>query len=365
MLSSGATVLDQYIEVSVMRRTISDDASQEPLSHGQNRLNQRRVGPREYARRRSLLHEDPDIDVVDMATLVAVANAIEEEAVRRYEQLADLMERRGEPATAAAFRVMLEEERRHVTAVHHWAASVGESVPLADTFEWRLPPELSSSWEEIAGSALLTPYVAFAMAVENEQRAFSFYAYLAAHAENAQIRAEAEKLGAEELRHAALLRRWRRRAYHRERRPARQVPLEIDSVEMLRDVLAQKEASISRIHHALAQRLELAGETADAQLLERMIPISLRPPASTVQSPTGSPAAKRILDAAGSTETDPRRLLVDAQKPLESLADILEAAMVDADGDLFEEAANAMHSVVERMAEISMAITRASETRGS
>lgn len=334
-----------------MRRTPSNHDSREPLAFGQNMRDQRRVGPEEYTRRRSLLHDDPDIDVVSMATLAGIAKAIENESVRRYTQLAELMKRRGEPATAAAFRVMLEEERRHVAAVDRWAASVGEPAMAARDFEWRLPADLSSSWDKISGSALLTPYRAFAVAVENEERAFSFYAYLAAHAENAQIQAEAEKLGAEELQHAALLRQWRRRAYHRERiaQPER---LRIDSVEGLRDVLAQHEAAIATAHLALASRLKRAGDKASAQLLERSIPTKMQPPVPTASRPD-TPASET---AGAPDEDDPRHLLVEAQKPLEALADVLEAVMATADGDLFEEAAAAMAGVVKRIAQISLQI---------
>lgn len=344
-----------------MRRTHSNEDPHEPLALGQDKRDQRRVGPREYSRRRSLLHDDPDIDVVNMATLVEVAKAIEGEAVRRYTMLAELMEHRGEPATAAAFRVMLEEERRHVTAVDQWAASVGEPVLAAEDCEWQLPADLSSSWDEISGSVLLTPYRAFAVAVENEERAFSFYAYLAAHAESGQIRAEAEKLGAEELRHAALLRQWRRRAYHRERRgAARPAPLQIDSVEMLRDVLAQHEAAIAAAHLALAHRLKRTGDEASAQLLEQSIPPTAQPPAATSRSDTPAPGTGGTPDA-----DDPRHLLADAQKPLEALADTLEAVMATGDGDLFNEAARAMSDVVGRIAQISFRIGRSNEAQGT
>ncbi len=344
-----------------MRRTKPNQDSPEPLAHGQSRLNERRVEPGEYARRRSLLQDDPSIDVVNMATLIAIANAIEEESVRRYTLLAELMERRGEAATAAAFRVMLEEERRHVTAVQRWATSVDGSVPAADAFEWRLPADLSSSWDKISASTLLTPYRAFAMAVENEQRAFSFYAYLAAHAEDAQVQAEAEKLGAEELRHAAMLRRWRRRAYHRERRPALPVPLEIDSVEILRDVLTEHEAAIARTHRALADRLKRVGDDASAQVLERSIPKTARRQVPTPTSSVDDPAEMGTGDGSGSDE--PRHLLIDAQKPLEALTDALEVVMASADGELFEEAASAMQGIVERIAQISMQIGRSDEAQ--
>lgn len=343
-----------------MRRTHSNGDPHEPLALGQNRRNQRREGPEEHMRRRSLLRHDPDIDVVDMATLAGVARAIENEAVRRYALLAQLMDERGEPATAAAFRVMLEEERNHVAAVDRWAASVGEAEPADEDFQWLLPNDLSSSWDDIAASALLTPYRAFAVAVENEQRAFAFYAYLAAHAENAQVRAEAEKLGGEELRHAALLRRWRRRAYHRERRMARQTRIEIDSPDVLRDVLAQHEAAIAATHLALVPRLKRAGDAASAQLLQRSLP-----PGQEPQAPDAAAGAEApVRDAVGGANADdPRHLLVDAQKPLEALADVLEAVMATAEGELFEQAAAAMEQVVGRIAQISLRIGDSTEAR--
>ncbi len=333
-----------------MGGTPSDRGLHEPFSLGTDRRDADRPWRQHSTRRRSLLRDDPDIDVVNMATLVRIAKAIEDEAVRRYALLAGLMDRRGEPATALAFRVMLDEERRHVVAVDRWAASVGEPGPASGDFEWRLPADLSSSWEDIAGSALLTPYRAFAVAVENEERAFSFYAYLAARAENEQTRAEAEKLGAEELRHAALLRRWRRRAYHRERRPTRPGPPQLDSVETLRDFLARQEAAIAAAHSALAARLKRAGDVASAQLLERPVPGSPQP--RVAGAVPGLETA--WPDTAGESDEDPRHLLVDAQKPLEALADVLEGVMATADGDLFDEAAAAMGGVVERIARISL-----------
>lgn len=315
-----------------------------------------RFGPAESGRRRGLLRDDPDIDVVDMATLVGIARAIEDEAVRRYALLAELMERRDEPATAAAFRVMLEEERRHVAAVARWAASVDAPAPAADQLQWRLPADLAGSWDDIAGSALLTPYRAFAVAVENEQRAFSFYAYLAAHADDAQVRAEAEKLGSEELRHAALFRRWRRRAYHRERRIPHHEAGQVLSVEGFRDVLAQHEAGIASAHLALAAKLRRAGDEAGALLLERGLPATSRGPATPAPPPTEPPVAG-AGGAAGGDDT--RHLLIDALKPLETLADVLETVMATAEGELFEEAAAAMQTVVERIARIAPQIARA------
>ena len=58
------------------------------------------------------------------------------------------------------------------------------------------------------------------MAVRNEERAFAFWSYVAAHAEAPEIRQAAETMAHEELGHVATLRRERRRAFHAERRQA-------------------------------------------------------------------------------------------------------------------------------------------------
>lgn len=334
-------------------RPIRDNDSPGALALGQDARDERRAGPRESARRRSPLQHDPSIEVVDMAMLVQVARAIEDEAVRRYEMLAELMDSRGEPATASAFRVMLEEERRHVAAVERWAAALPERGAATSHFEWHLPADLSSSWDDVSGSALLTPYRAFALAVENEERAFSFYAYLAAHAETDGIRAEAEKLGAEELRHAALMRRWRRRAFHAGHHATRAGPAAIETSEALRAVLAQHQHAIAATHGAIALRLRGAGDPDSAALLEGSLDAA-EPPGAATAGLRANARHEESTTAPG--DDDPRHLLIDAQKPLEALADLLESIMATAEGDLFSCAADAMDDVVRRIAQVSLRI---------
>ncbi|MBX3591297.1 MAG: ferritin family protein [Burkholderiaceae bacterium] len=297
--------------------------------------------------RASLLMRDPEIQSVSMALLVGIASAIERESLKRYATLADTMERRGEAATAAAFRVMLEEERHHVDEVARWAAGLGEQVPEPGRFDWKLPAELSSSWDEIAGSALLTPYRAFAIAVDNEKRAFALYSYLAARATDPRVRAQAERLGIEELRHAAVMRRWRREAWHRERRAAREEPqpaaAAVASADALHALLATREAAIAQAHRTIAARLREIGDDESAVLLETLLERPSRPAASAA----GPPAPVPDTD-------DPVHLLVAAQKPLETLSEELEAVMGAATGPLFEQSEAALVNVVTRLARIAL-----------
>ena len=67
----------------------------------------------------------------------------------------------------------------------------------------------------------MTPYLALSMAVWNEESAFAFWSYLAAFSDDAEIKKAAEAMAREELGHVSILRKERRRAYHREHDAAR------------------------------------------------------------------------------------------------------------------------------------------------
>lgn len=281
-----------------------------------------------------------DLNRMTLRDLVGIANAIEQETVRRYSQLADLMERRGERATAQAFRRMLAEERNDVVAIEQWAHGLGLAVPPVDSFKWLLPAELSDPWDEIAGSALLTPYRALAIAVENEERAFSMYSYLAAHARDSGVVAEAEKLAVQALQHAARLRRWRRSAYHlslpRTRRPT------VGTVEELRELIAVRQGAIAGHHRALAEQLRKLGDEEGARLLER----------DFSELATPAPAHASVAADEDGLPRSRLSLLVAAQKPLETFSEELELILETAAGPVAAEAERALSNVIARLARI-------------
>jgi rubrerythrin len=297
--------------------------------------------------REPLLERNPDLGPVSSALLVGIANAIEQEAVARYTRLGDIMARRGEAELADAFRTMLEEERAHVDAVSRWAASLGEAIPDVAAFRWRLPPELSKAWDEAAGSALFTPYRAFALAVDNEQRAFALYSYLAAQADDADVRSRAEMLAAEELRHAAVMRRWRREAWHREGRGARLEPPRVVGVEELHALLAAREATIAHRLSGVAERLRRLGDEQSAAAVEEAL-----------RRPSRPPHAQRDASEDVPDSDHPLRLLTLAQAALESLAEILETILHRAEGELFAEGERALANVIGRIATISLQAER-------
>lgn len=215
-----------------------------------------------------LLQREPPGDVGSLDDLLGIALAMEEEAVRRYTQLADLMDGRDAADTAAVFHALAMEEREHAVGIVEWAGRLGRSRPNAPPFVWRLPPEIAASWEDLTDRTRVTPYQTLSLAVVNEQRAVAYFSYIAADAPNDEVRGFAEALAAEELNHAALLRRERRKAFRRqeERRPA----LRDADPEDLKKTIADRYAEAAGLHAALALALVSAGDPEGASTLTRI-----------------------------------------------------------------------------------------------
>jgi rubrerythrin len=294
--------------------------------------------------REPLLGSNPDFDEVTLETLIGIANAIERESVNRYVALERAMRRRGESETADAFATMRREEESHVDAVRGWAEALGEPVPASTEFQWRLPPELWRSWDDVIGSSRLTPYRAFAIAVVNEQRAFALYSYLSAQSGNAEVAEHAERLALEELRHAAVMRRWRRKAWHDERRHAALPPGVLSETEF-HALAAEHEARIGVRLASTAQKLRAAGDHASATLLEEL----------RAQHYPAAQCPQRE-DARGTGKTGFAPLLNTAQEPLEAFSEVLERVMQVNEGAVFEAAEIALTRVVRCISQIALRI---------
>ena len=294
---------------------------------------------------------NPDIHQVTLAKLVGIANAIEQESVRRYSLLADSMQLRGEAATAAALRVMLGEERKHVDAVTRWAASLGQALPDVASFKRSIPADLWKAWDEAAGSARLTPYRAFAIAADSEQKAFALYSYLAAEATDPQVRTQAEQLAMEELRHASLMRRFRRQAWHRERREIQDEQPVIASAEMLHALLSRHEAGIRDRYRAIAARLRALDDEESATVLEHL-----------VKTPSWPADAHALRGEQPAPDGDAVVLLVAAQEALEAFSETLDDVLRTTEGELFARVEQALANVVTRMAQLSLHLARRLQT---
>lgn len=196
--------------------------------------------------------------------LLAVAEALEQEAAARYRSLAERMARQGDAGMAAQFDALAKMEDRHAEQIGERGLTLFGRKPDTARVKWETPPAFDE--DEVRG-AELGVYQALAFAVRNEERAFAFYSYVAAEAESAEIRALAEEMASDELRHAALLRQYRRKAFH-EHRPAKiETPQNIDD---LRALAWRWDAEMAAAHAALADALCEIGELSDAKIFRRL-----------------------------------------------------------------------------------------------
>jgi len=172
--------------------------------------------------RTSLLGTEPAGTLHSLDELFALASAMEQEAATRYGELAEEMGRQKKSDLAAVFTQLAAAEREHVDSVTRWSQSRLGRAPNPGLVQWQGPETLGAEVAaEIRTSRLMTPYRALSIAVRNEERAFAFWSYVAAFAEDPEIKNAAETLAREELGHVSTLRRERRRAYHSERDAAR------------------------------------------------------------------------------------------------------------------------------------------------
>lgn len=157
----------------------------------------------------------PEVRTVE--DLFAIATAMEHEAADRYGDFAGRMERLGNGALAALFRRLEKEESGHEDGLGEWARRRGIVPSPSFTFRWEMPETLTEQqFAEAGGDFLATPWRVLVMAAANEERAFAFYANIAAKTSDPDVRTYAEAMAREELGHVALLRLERRRAWRKE-----------------------------------------------------------------------------------------------------------------------------------------------------
>jgi rubrerythrin len=218
----------------------------------------------------SLLRTEPPAPVRSLEELFAIAEAMEEESASRYTELSAQMRSLNLPAVAAAFETLAAEERGHAEHVAAWSRARTGTSPDPAMIRWR-PPETFDEEEAraLASSRLASAYRALSMAVRNEERAFALWTYIAAQAEDPAVRDAAERMAGEELHHAALLRRERRRAFQAERsresggprrRPIVEAAFAERSLAVLLAALAAQSAAPEELARLGVETTEMAEE---------------------------------------------------------------------------------------------------------
>jgi rubrerythrin len=225
------------------------------------------------------------------ADLLALARALERDAAMRYRELAERMRLQQEPELESLFGFLATLEDRHAAQLSERAGDLPSdaATPPSARAAGDVPEKFN---EEAARSATLSPYVALAIAVRNEERPFAFYCQAAAGAQD-DIRVVAQDLARDELHHASLLRHARRAAFQREGRHAGgQQDVAAASLELtsLRAFADEWRSDAARHHHALADALDRGDQPVLAAVFRQIaFDESGSVPAGSEQVP-GSPA---------------------------------------------------------------------------
>lgn len=138
---------------------------------------------------------------------MALALAMENEAVERYTDFADAMETHNNPDVATMFRTMAGYEAKHAEAI---MAQMGWTEAPHVPREAVCWPGFESPEAAPADAVhyLMQPWHALQLALAAELRAEKFFGVLADCATSEQVRRAALELQAEEAEHVALVRAW-------------------------------------------------------------------------------------------------------------------------------------------------------------
>jgi hypothetical protein len=165
-----------------------------------------------------LLTAVPPVPVRSLGELYAIAFDLAQRAAQRYGALAERIDENFWPVRSV-FEVLTTRERDRCDSLSAAClAACGKRPDIAD-LRWA-PIDLVPAAEiaDIKDSSLSTPYTAWALAAHHRQRAFVFWTYVVALAEDPLVRLTAEKLAHEALSDGNLLRRDRRLAWRAERK---------------------------------------------------------------------------------------------------------------------------------------------------
>lgn len=183
-------------------------------------------------------------ELASLDQLLAIARAMEREAIEGYQALSRRMSAMGRPDLTAVFNALVLEETGHLSKVDEWRHASGrEEIDIAATAPHDLFQDEGAA---TVAPELMSAYRAFSTAVRNEERAFAFWTYVSAHAQSDAIKDAAERMAREELGHVSTLRKERRKAFHAERAGSPDTKVTLNALEQeLRRQIKAMVATIS------------------------------------------------------------------------------------------------------------------------
>jgi hypothetical protein len=165
-----------------------------------------------------LLTAVPPAPVRSLGEFYAIAFELARRAAQRYGALAERTDENFGPVRGV-FEVLASRERDRADGLSAACLAACGKRPDPSDLRWA-PIDLVPAAEisDVGNSRLSTPYTAWALAARHRQRAFVFWTYVIALAEDPPVRLTAEALAREALADGNLLRRERRLAWRAERK---------------------------------------------------------------------------------------------------------------------------------------------------
>jgi rubrerythrin len=203
--------------------------------------------------------------VASIEHLMAIACGMEREAGRRYREVALRMRLKGEEELDALFTFLSKTEDEYAADIDARAVTFFGQASDPAALGWHPFEQFD---EEDAHSAGLSAYRALAIAVRNKERAFEFYSYIAAYAQAPDLQRLAEQFAMDELAHAGLLRRERRKAWRARVASFACADPYPETIETLLAQAASAEQSAATAHRTLAARLRATQRSAAASLFD-------------------------------------------------------------------------------------------------
>jgi hypothetical protein len=165
-----------------------------------------------------LLTAVPPAPVRSLTEFYAIAFELARRAAQRYGTLAERTDENLGPMRGV-FQVLASRERDRSDALSAACLAACGKRPDTSDLRWALIDLVpAAEISDVGNSRLSTPYTAWALAARHRQRAFVFWTYVIALAEDPLVRLTAEALAREALADGNLLRRERRLAWRAERK---------------------------------------------------------------------------------------------------------------------------------------------------
>ena len=157
----------------------------------------------------SIMGIESEIPTCDMSVeeLLLHALIMEKEAVQRYQTLAEMMELVGNAKVAGIFSEMSKIEAKHVSSIEERIADHDLPILTPSQYRWRGPesPENADSGRVYH---LMSPRQAMSLALDCEEKAFSFFDDVVDDSSDEDVREMAAEFAAEEQQHVAWVKEW-------------------------------------------------------------------------------------------------------------------------------------------------------------